>query len=181
MERASESGWSSHRAYLGLDACPPWLSTEAVFGPDEQERESVRHELACFVDEGRSEGRRPELSGEVSRELARWIRKLMGGDVELSYPVLGPDAFVVSSLKEQVHRHGSRHIGRTRELGVESERIIERVFVASGLDPGLARKRIKPGRVARARALVSWLWVEKMGESGYANVKSARFESFFYS
>jgi hypothetical protein len=66
VERASESGWSSHRAYLGLEACPPWLSTEAVFGPDEQERESVRHELACFVDEGRSEGRRPELSGEVS-------------------------------------------------------------------------------------------------------------------
>jgi hypothetical protein len=32
-----------------------------------------------------------------------------------------------------------------------------------GLDPNFARKRIKPGDVARARALVSWLWVEKMG------------------
>jgi hypothetical protein len=37
------------------------------------------------------------------------------------------------------------------------------VFVALGLAPKLARKRIKPGNVARARALVSWLWVEKMG------------------
>jgi hypothetical protein len=73
---------------------------------------------------------------------------------------LGPDAFVVSALKEQVHRHSTRQVGRTRELGVE---IIERVSVALGLDPKLARKRIKPGNVARARALVSWLWVEKMG------------------
>jgi putative transposase len=35
VSRASESGWSSHRAYLGLEACPSWLATEAVFGPDE--------------------------------------------------------------------------------------------------------------------------------------------------
>jgi REP element-mobilizing transposase RayT len=161
VERASESGWSSQRAYLGLEACPPWLATEAVFGPDEKEHESIRHELALYVDEGRTEGRRPEFSGEVSLEFARRVRKLMGGDVELSYPVLGPDAFVVSALKEQVHRHNSRQLGQTRELGVE--RIIELVFVALGFDPQLARKRIKPGNVARARALVSWLWVEKMG------------------
>jgi DNA-binding transcriptional ArsR family regulator len=161
VERASESGWSSHRAYLGLEACPAWLATEAVFGPDEAEHESIRHELACYVDEGRSEGRRPELSGEVSRELARRVRKLMGGDVELSYPVLGPDSFVVSALKEQVHSHRLRQVGRTGEIGVE--RIVEKIFDALGLDPKLARKRIKPGNVARARALVSWLWVEKMG------------------
>jgi hypothetical protein len=148
-------------AYLGLEACPPWLATEAVFGPDEKEHESIRHELALYVDEGRSEGRRPELSGEVSREFARRVRKMMGGDVALSYPVLGPDSFIMSALKEQVHRHNSRQVGRTGELGVE--RIIERVFVAMGLDPNLARKRIKPGNVARARALVARLWVEKMG------------------
>jgi putative transposase len=75
VERASESGWSSHRAYLGLEACPSWLATEAVFGPDE-DHESIRHELALYVDEGRSEGRRPELSGEVSLEFARRVRKL---------------------------------------------------------------------------------------------------------
>jgi hypothetical protein len=86
---------------------------------------------------------------------------MMGGDVELSYPVLGPDSFVMSALKEQVRRHNSRQVGRTGESGVE--KIVERVFVALGLDPNLARKRIKPGNVARARALVSWLWVEKMG------------------
>ena len=34
--------------------------------------------------------------------MSRRIRKLMGADVELSYPVLGPDAFVLSALNDQV-------------------------------------------------------------------------------
>jgi hypothetical protein len=93
VARASESGWSSHRAYLGLASCPSWLATEAVFGPDEEERETIRQELAAYVDEGRNEVRRPEFSGEVPRKLARRVRKLMGGEVELSYPVLGPDVY----------------------------------------------------------------------------------------
>ena len=65
VARASESSWSSHRAYLGLEETPSWLATEAIFGPDEGNRESLRHEMACFVDEGRQEERRPEFSGEV--------------------------------------------------------------------------------------------------------------------
>jgi len=161
VERASESGWTSHRAYLGLVECPSWLSTGAVLGPDEKAHETVRHELACYVDEGRREGRRPEFSGEVSRELARRVRKLMGGDVELSYPVLGPDSFVVSALKEQVYRHRARQGRRTEEVGVE--KIVELVFEGLGLSPELAGKRVKQGKVSQARALVAWCWVEKMG------------------
>jgi putative transposase len=78
VSRASESGWSSHRAYLGLASCPSWLATEAVFGPDEEERETIRQEVAAYVDEGRNEGRRPEFSGEVPRKLARRVRRPMG-------------------------------------------------------------------------------------------------------
>jgi REP element-mobilizing transposase RayT len=45
VSRARDYRWSSHRAYLGLRACPPWLCTDDVFGgwaTDEIER---------FVDE----------------------------------------------------------------------------------------------------------------------------------
>ena len=140
VDRASDSNWSSHRAYLGLEESPKWLATEAVFGPDEGEREKPRHELACFVDEGRLEQRRPEFSGEVSRALSRRIRKLMGADVELSYPVLGPDDFVISALKEQVHRHGDRQHGRRQSISAGT--IVKVVFESLSLDPGLAGKRI---------------------------------------
>jgi len=163
VERASDSNWSSHRAYLGLEEEPSWLATEAVFGPDEGGREQLRHDLACFVDEGRLEKRRPEFSGEVSRALARRIRKLMGGDVELSYPVLGPDDFVVSALKEQVHRHGDRQHGRSKSISAET--ILIALFESLSLDPALSGKRIKTTPIARARALAAWLWVERLGNS----------------
>jgi len=158
--RASESGWSSHRAYLGLEPSPPWLVTEAVLGPDETAHESIRQELARFVDEGRGEELRPEFSGEVSRSLMRRMRKLMGGDIELSYPVLGPDEFVISALKEQVRRHRERN-GFAREIGVDD--VKRAVFEALGLDPKLARMRIKSSDVSRGRALAAWLWVEWLG------------------
>jgi len=161
VERASESGWSSHRAYLGLERAPDWLSTEAVLGPNEKEHEAIRHELGCFVDEGRKEKRRPDFSGAVPAALTRRIRKLMGGEVELSYPVLGPDDFVVSAMKEQVQRHAGQKMSGTIEGGVES--VIKEVFEVLKLDPRSATQRIRPSDVARARALAAWLWVERMG------------------
>jgi putative transposase len=161
VSRASESNWSSHCAYLGLAECPPWLATEAIFGTDESEREGIRRELAAYVDEGRSEGRRPEFSGEVSPVLARRIRRLLGGDVELSYPILGSDDFVVSAIKQQVKRHQDKE--RSRRSEAEATDVITAVFEFLGIAPELAWKRVKPSAVSRGRALAAWLWVEKMG------------------
>ena len=161
VERASESDWSSHRAYLGLAPTPDWLATDAVFGADEKARETIRHDLACFVDEGRGEPRRPEFSGEVSSKLAKRVRKLMGGDVSLSYPVLGPDKFLVEALRQQASKHQAGNKMQTTAMGVEP--IVKGIFEELGLDPGLATKRVKPKEVARGRGLVAWMWVEIMG------------------
>jgi putative transposase len=172
VDRASESSWSSHRAYLGLEACPPWLATNAVLGEDEKEHESLRYELACYVDEGRDEARRPEFSGEVSKSLVSRIRKVMGGDIELSYPVLGPDEFVISALKDQVHRHGVGERVRGREISAET--VIQSVFESLSLDPKLASQKTKTPKVARGRALCAWMWVEKMGHSQVTIADSLR-------
>jgi REP element-mobilizing transposase RayT len=163
VERASESVWSSHQAYLGLDECPPWLAVEAVFGEEGGDRERIRKDLDAFVDEGRGEARRPEFSGEVSRELAGRIRGLIGGPVELSSPVLGPDDFVREALKEQVVRHKGRRLSAAIDLSVEE--VTSRVFEKLGMGPELARARTRRSDVARGRALVAWLWVELLGRS----------------
>lgn len=163
VERASDSRWSSHQAYLGLAPCPPWLATDAVFGADGAELESLRHDLACFVDEGRLEKRSPELSGDISTALTKRIRKLMGCDVELSYPILGPDEFVLSALKEQVHRLGDRRLSQQKD--VSAEEVIEAVFQSLSLEPSLARQKNKTTLVSKARALSAWLWVERLGRS----------------
>ena len=161
VERASDSVWSSHRAYMGLSECPSWLATEAVFGPDAGAVKRIRKELGTFVDEGREEGRRPEFSGEVSNRLARRIRKLMGGDVELSYPVLGPDAFVVNATKGQAQRQQDRL--RIDAHRASAEALVKAVFEANKLEPGLAKKRVRSQSVARCRALAAWIWVELFG------------------
>lgn len=172
VERASESGWSSHRAYLGLESAPEWLATEAVLGPDVKDHEAIRHELGCFVDEGRTEKRRPEFSGEVPLGLMKRIRKLMGGEVELSYPVPGPDEFVLSAMKEQVRRHAGQKISGTIEGGAKA--VITEVFERLNLDPRTATQRIRPNDVSRARALSAWLWVERMGRPQLAIAEGFR-------
>ena len=160
VSSASESSWSSHRAYLGIEECPPWLSTQAVFGEDESEHETIRRDFAAFVDKGKSEEHRPDLSGDISTALTRRIRRLMGGEVTLSYPILGPDSFIVESLKEQVRRHNNP--SRVKS-DVTVERLTQSVFTALGLPPELAWSRSRRRDVAHGRALVAWLWVERLG------------------
>ena len=159
--RASKSDWSSHRCYAGLSPCPPWLATEAVLGPNHAEHEAIRADFVQFVDVGRNEKCRPEFSGEISRKLSARIRKLLGGDVALSCPVLGPDSFVTSALGEQVKKQQEQLQNRTSVT--DATEVVAAVFRYFQLDPDLAGKRIRPKAVARARALAAWLWVEVMG------------------
>jgi putative transposase len=174
VQRASESGWSSHRIYLGLEEKPSWLATEAIFGGDISRHEEIRWEFAEYVDEGRGEERRAEFSGEVSPGLARRIRRLMGGEVTLSYPILGPDSFVVESLKQQVIRHRDR-VRAKSELTVEE--VTHAVFEALGLAPELACSRSRSQDIAHGRALVAWLWAERLGRPQVMVAEALRVKS----
>jgi putative transposase len=160
VDRASESSWSSHRAYLGLEAPPSWLATEAVYGPDACEHETIRQEFATFVDEGREEQRRPEFSGDISPSLSKRIRGLMGGEFTLSYPIIGPDAFLVESLKEHVKQQQTR---QRVSSNVTVELLIRLVFGELALPPELATSRSRRRDIALGRALVAWIWVEQLG------------------
>lgn len=160
VERAADSDWSSHRAYLGLEEAPPWLAVGALLGEDDEERVLARRELASFVDEGRHEPRRAEFSGEVTRELSRRIRRVMGAGVELCYPVLGPDDFVRDALIEQVSRNRTR---RSVSAELNAAQVVGRVFESMGMETSLAVAKTRTVEVARARALAAWVWVMRLG------------------
>ena len=81
----------------------------------------------------------------------------------LCYPVLGPVEFVINALKQQVKRHRDRKQGFAREIGIDD--VTKAVFETLGLDPELARRRIKPAGVARGHSLSARVWVERLGRS----------------
>ena len=158
---AADSDWSSHRAYLGMSPCPSWLCTDLVSSALGVAAEQTRKSFARFVENGKMEQRRADLSGEVSAALVRRMRKLMGGDIALSYPVLGPDEFVVDALKAQRQKFVDySNLGK-----FDADEVVCDVFSASGVEISLAKKRGKTSRVAKARALAAWIWVEKMGRA----------------
>ena len=160
--RAAESGWSSHRAYLGLEEAPAWLVVDAILGAGEQQRARARAELASFVDEGRGELRRPELVGEMTRSVRERMTRAMGGEVKGSVPVLGPDGFVLEALRDQAAAHQKRNASAA--AGLTAGEAVAAVFSAFGLEPGLAANPERRSELARARAVAAYLWSVRLGK-----------------
>ncbi len=101
---ATESTWTSHRAYLGLDAAPPWLDVDlglklSRFGDDVAGFAKYVGSNALRVD--------PVLSGHDMDEDRRTLREALSAAIEvgspscqlrvrrLSYPVVGGDGVIV--------------------------------------------------------------------------------------
>ena len=158
---AAESNWSSHRAYLGDADAPEWLDVGPVLRMFGDDQEQARERFGHFVDEGRFEPRREDLSGKVTPDLARRIRKLIGGPVEISYPVLGSDGFLLEALGEQIERNDASKLIAQSELTAGD--VLYAVCDATGFDPGLVLGASRERRVARVRKAVAWIWCEKLG------------------
>jgi REP element-mobilizing transposase RayT len=52
VAQASDWPWSSYRAMVGLEGCPPWLETEWILGQFSPQRDEARKGYAAFVREG---------------------------------------------------------------------------------------------------------------------------------
>lgn len=146
VKRAQDSDWSSHRAYLGLDEAPEWLSVDALLGQQGPRRSRALAEFASFVDEGRFEPRR--------RDLCR------GAPRPAKFRVLGPDDFVAET--ERI-RHGQAQTSDRDRCGLNATVLREAVYKAFQIDPADFTGRDKPRTISRIRALVVWTWVERLG------------------
>ena len=83
--------------------------------------------------------------------------------MEMSYPVLGPDEFVVSALKGQVHRHGARKVSQLK--GVSAKKVIRLVFESLSLDPVEASSSARTPKISRSRILAAYVWMKRLGNS----------------
>lgn len=161
VERADESGWSSHRAYLGLEEPPKWLAVNALLGADERARTSARADLARFVDEGRGEPRRPELVGEITRPVRDRMMQILGGEVKGSVPVLGPDDFVREALRGHAAGHRERLESEAKDWNADE--FVAALFQDLGISAELARSASRTRDVARAKGVAAHVWVTRLG------------------
>ena len=156
------SAWTSHRAYLGVDAAPAWLAADVVLGEFGDDSSSARARFDAFVREGIGAGRNADLAGDALPELIREVARAYGLANRVSHPILGSEAFVQAVLEAQA-RPSTTMTLRSR-AAVGSVRpplaaLIDVVCVASGLDR-LAFVEARQSRSAqRARWVLTWLWV----------------------
>ena len=162
VKTAEESTWSSHRAYIGKEDPPDWLEIDPVLYRLSDDAEEARRSFDKFVDEGKHEPRRPEFSGEVSAEMSKRIRSLVKGPVEISYPVLGPDEFILSVFGKQEKKNIDR--SQFSNVSIGAMDVLHAVCEETGLkkDDLLGKSRLR--HLTRGRKLVASVWCERLGK-----------------
>lgn len=156
--------WTGHSALLG--AVPrPWQDTTTIlaqFGPTARR---ARRAYQAYVQAGRPQGRRPELQGGgLRRSLGGWaaVAALRRGREAFvsDERILGSSAFV-EALRREVQPAGPPPGPR-----LSLPALVARVCQAAGIAPEALQQGSRRGAVARTRAGIAYLAVERCGYSG---------------
>lgn len=167
VERAQESAWSSHRAYIGLDAKPEWLHAGYVLGRFAKRARTAARRFDAFVDDGRLSPRDPVLSGDTASAVAQEARDAAGDAHRLSDGILGSDEFqreVMNSARvvEAALSKRGEHIRRGRRGRPELRDLVDQVMSILEIDPWELDARPRSRRCAHAKRLVLWVWVREL-------------------
>ena len=155
--------WSGYRMLMGKDEYP-WQEVEEVLGRFGNTFGESRRRLRKFMEEGVKQGKRPELmGGGLIRSLGGWevVKKTrLGKDRIISDTrILGDGDFVSRILKEA-------ETDKAKKEAVDLSDLVHRVSSVMGVDDrevkGLGRLR----RTSDARAIISFLAVERYGIPG---------------
>lgn len=146
---ASESSWTSHRAYVDLDEAPAWLAVErglalcGLAGPRQRQQfaEAVAAQAAAPRD--------PRWSSHARSR--RCVRAAVGGPVELSDPELRQDR-----LAHHVHAMPGTPLRPVWGGAVDA--VLSEVARRTGVTWERMQRRDKAREVSRARrmALLAW-------------------------
>jgi hypothetical protein len=163
---ARNSVWSSHQAYVGRGEAPEWLRVGYVLERFRSTAERAPKAFDEFVDQGRTQGRRPELSGASDSGEAAAVRRTLGDGYRVSDGVLGSTDFV-SRVRKDVERVGAARLSRGKEqrqgaIGRPPVReVIDAVLNLQELDPIELREKPRTRAAAQAKRLAIWVWVRE--------------------
>lgn len=165
VRHARNSAWSSHRAYIGKAEAPQWLRVGYVLGRfGSGARAADRFD--AFVDEGRKQLRRPELSGAHDAGEAAAVRRALGDGHRMSDGIVGSERFVKRAQADAQRvgaALGSR--GRERRAGAAGRpglrEVVDAALELLGLDALELAHRPKSRRCTHAKRLITWVWVHE--------------------
>jgi REP element-mobilizing transposase RayT len=163
---ARSSDWTSHQAYVGRAQAPAWLRVGYVLQRFGRNPERAASEFDAFVDAGRAERRRPELSGAADAGEAAEVRRALGDGHRVSDGILGSAAFIarVRGDEERVaaalsNRGAERRAGPVGRPSVRE--VIDAVLELLKLDAIELSERPRTRRSAQSKRLAVWVWVHE--------------------
>jgi hypothetical protein len=139
-----------------------------VLGRFGGEGASAAEKFDAFVNEGRREPRRPELSGAADAGEAAQVRKALGDGHRMSDGIVGSESFVARVRKDAGRVEaalGSR--GSERRAGAVARpslrEVVDAVLELLELDALELEQRPKARDCSHAKRLLTWVWVHEYG------------------
>lgn len=166
VRNARNSKWSSHRAYVGRDEAPEWLRVGYVLARFERDVKKAAARFDAFVEAGRNEPRRPELSGALNVTEAAAVRRVMGDGHRIADGVLGSEAFARKVRRDENRvqaalssRGAERRAGALRRP--TARQLIDAVLLHRGVEAIELEQSPRGRRAAGVKRLAIWMWVHE--------------------
>jgi putative transposase len=162
----SSSEWSSHRAYMGMEDCPPWLNIGYILSMFSSNSDEARRLFHQFVLEGKDERRRPDLSGDGLKNMGRDVESGFGDGWRISGPILGDKAFAakvlddISAIDEMDRQNVAVSAAELPKTPTLPE-LVGATCIALNLEPWEFDDQPKKRQPALARRIVAYLWVKR--------------------
>ncbi len=169
VERAIDSSWSSHRAYVGEVEAPSWLRMGYVLDWFGKRKQTARKHFEIFVQEGEEETRREDFSGR-RLDVTKGTRRVFSDGNRLTDGILGDDAFVKRVLQDSVAAQTAfdtlgfyvdkKELQKKRP---RLQKVLAAVCAEVGIELNDFEARPKSRKGILARKLLVWMWVKEYG------------------